>query len=569
GGACPTRFAAEGTTCRPKAGGCDVAEACTGTSTECPADFVDDVDGDSWCGSTDNCPTTKNPGQEDTDGDGIGDACETELDAGIDSLPADGGFDGQPVDGGPDGHASDASSDAARTDVQIADVLPADGSSVDGASVDGLPGADVPVITDAKPALDSPAESDAGKTDEMNVNDLYGCGCRMTGRGAQHGSTLLLAAVLLLAAGRRKRWRACFARLLAALLGLASALTLAPDASAQRRKAKEDLAREHYQAGITKYDLGQFDEAIGEFQKAFEISNAPGLLFNIAQAYRLKKDYGRARFFYQSYLRRQPDAANRQDVEARIKEIDEILATGDRTSSAPPRGTLPPEGSSNRESQPGSQVRPESPSQPALTPESPPAIQDAKPPPARPSDSTAGATPAKPPAATTASAVAPVAVDSDELDPRNSSSSNSTIIGAEGSTKTATRHHPLSLAGLLRADIAPTAPGAVFALGASLAVSRGIEVTAAATVGSHLGASLGGTFLLGDPSTRLRPFLEVALPAFFADGVQMGAQAGGGIRWQLLSNVGVRVGLGGVFVPTLKRSPKALLLAGVGIQVWR
>jgi len=37
---------------------------------------VIDTDGDGIGDPTDNCPTTPNPGQEDTDGDGIGDACD-------------------------------------------------------------------------------------------------------------------------------------------------------------------------------------------------------------------------------------------------------------------------------------------------------------------------------------------------------------------------------------------------------------------------------------------------------------------------------------------------------------
>ncbi|WP_395808268.1 DUF11 domain-containing protein [Archangium minus] len=35
-----------------------------------------DSDGDGWADGKDNCPSTPNPGQEDSDGDDFGDACE-------------------------------------------------------------------------------------------------------------------------------------------------------------------------------------------------------------------------------------------------------------------------------------------------------------------------------------------------------------------------------------------------------------------------------------------------------------------------------------------------------------
>jgi hypothetical protein len=43
----------------------------------CPYDAANDADGDGHCGDVDNCPNTPNPGQTDSNSNGIGDACET------------------------------------------------------------------------------------------------------------------------------------------------------------------------------------------------------------------------------------------------------------------------------------------------------------------------------------------------------------------------------------------------------------------------------------------------------------------------------------------------------------
>lgn len=105
-------------------------------------------------------------------------------------------------------------------------------------------------------------------------------------------------------------------------------LVSAPAHGGQRKRGAppaQDEARELYKKGMTHYELGAFDEAIGEFKRAYELTSAPGLLFNIAQVYRMKKDAEQALYFYRTYLRLMPDAPNRADVEALISENQAML----------------------------------------------------------------------------------------------------------------------------------------------------------------------------------------------------------------------------------------------------
>ncbi|MDB4967804.1 MAG: Thiol-disulfide isomerase [Myxococcales bacterium] len=119
-------------------------------------------------------------------------------------------------------------------------------------------------------------------------------------------------------------------------LAVAFLIALASPASAGDRIRE---AREHYDRGNVLYNLAEFDGAITEFKQAYELSGAPKLLFNLAQAYRLKGSREQAAFLYSTYLRLEPRAPNRADVEQRLQEL---RAEQQRSPPIASMGSAPP-----------------------------------------------------------------------------------------------------------------------------------------------------------------------------------------------------------------------------------
>src|SRR5262249_57068766 len=70
------------------------------------------------------------------------------------------------------------------------------------------------------------------------------------------------------------------------------------------------VAREHFAQGTTFFDLGPYDEAIVEYEAAYQAKNDPAFLYNLAQAHRLARPAATALRVYQAYLARWPNAVN-------------------------------------------------------------------------------------------------------------------------------------------------------------------------------------------------------------------------------------------------------------------
>jgi tetratricopeptide (TPR) repeat protein len=123
-----------------------------------------------------------------------------------------------------------------------------------------------------------------------------------------------------------------------AVAALAVAMLAAVPARADEATA---VARDAYDKGMAHYHLEEYDAAIDEWERGFRAKPAPEFLYNIAQAYRLSKRPDKALSFYQKYLRVNPEAKNRDEVEKHIAALKEIVDKQKSSAESPPQGTLP------------------------------------------------------------------------------------------------------------------------------------------------------------------------------------------------------------------------------------
>jgi tetratricopeptide (TPR) repeat protein len=111
-------------------------------------------------------------------------------------------------------------------------------------------------------------------------------------------------------------------------LAVIAAVALAPGAA-----LADDSAEHIAERGFAAYDRGEYATAISYFEQAYDKAPAPGLLYNIAQAYRKLGTSGceRALEYYERYRDALAEAGKPvgEGLRARIVEMESCVGTGE------------------------------------------------------------------------------------------------------------------------------------------------------------------------------------------------------------------------------------------------
>ncbi len=114
-------------------------------------------------------------------------------------------------------------------------------------------------------------------------------------------------------------------------LALIAAFAVPAAASAQGPRdaltpAQQEEARGLFEAGTAAFAAGRYESALDYFERAYELTGLPELLYNIGQsADRLRRDE-RALEAFRAYLEATPEAEDRAAVEARIAALERTVA---------------------------------------------------------------------------------------------------------------------------------------------------------------------------------------------------------------------------------------------------
>lgn len=106
---------------------------------------------------------------------------------------------------------------------------------------------------------------------------------------------------------------------------LALLLVLVLAASPARARSADAVARAEFEQATALYEAGRYDDALDAYARAYALSDAPELLFNIGQCHFAMGEHEAAIRSYRRYLEEAGSAADRALVHERIAEAQHAL----------------------------------------------------------------------------------------------------------------------------------------------------------------------------------------------------------------------------------------------------
>jgi tetratricopeptide (TPR) repeat protein len=116
-------------------------------------------------------------------------------------------------------------------------------------------------------------------------------------------------------------------------------LGLAASTARAENDPNVERARSHVKAAIAYYDEARYEDAAREMDAAYRLKPLPDLQYNLAQCYERLNRLPDAVAAYQRYLDGKPGSDDRQEILARVKNLEERIAqakAGEQAVPPPP-----------------------------------------------------------------------------------------------------------------------------------------------------------------------------------------------------------------------------------------
>jgi Tfp pilus assembly protein PilF len=126
------------------------------------------------------------------------------------------------------------------------------------------------------------------------------------------------------------------------MVGLACALSISVTGAALAQSSDED-ARRHFEAGMSYFNTSEYEDALREFQRSYQLSEAakrPAILRNIAAVYERMGNLEKTVETLEQYLREDPSTEEKATVELRIANLKERIAKEEKGEPVVP---MPPQ----------------------------------------------------------------------------------------------------------------------------------------------------------------------------------------------------------------------------------